>query len=321
MMKASVIILTKNAGSHFAKVLEAVLNQETDWEYEVLVVDSGSTDGTVEYVMLNKGVRLHQIPAREFGHGKTRNLAVSLTTGEYTAMLTHDALPANKTWLAELVACVEQSEDVAGAFGRHIAYRHDGPFLARDLQQHFDGFLQQPQIVRLDEEDRYQRDVGYRQSLHFFSDNNACLRRSVLEKIPYPEVDFAEDQLWAKNIIEAGYAKAYADKAVVYHSHTFGPIELCRRSFDESRALRRLFGYQLCPTVLQMLVQSCRTTANDFMYLRKNRGVIANLGWVIRAPFRNTAKQLGYYLGQRAERLPNRVVSFISRDMSLQRKR
>ena len=320
-MKASVIILTKNAGSRFDKVLQAVLDQETGWQYEVLVVDSGSTDSTVEYVESKQAVRLHQIPAGEFGHGKTRNLAISLTTGEYAAMLTHDALPVNKTWLAELVAAVEQSEDVAGAFGRHVAYQHDGPFLARDLQQHFDGFLQCPQIVRRDDEDRYQREAGYRQFLHFFSDNNACLRRSVWEEIPYPEVEFAEDQLWAKNIIEAGYAKAYADKAVVYHSHTFGPIELCRRSFDESRALRRLFGYQLCPTVLQMLVQSCRTTANDFMYLRKNRVVIANLGWVIRAPFRNTAKQLGYYLGQRAERLPNRVVSLISRDMSLQRKR
>ena len=319
-MKASVIILTKNAGSLFRKVLEAVINQETVWEFEVLVVDSGSTDGTVEYVKSRKEVRLHSIPARGFGHGKTRNLAISLTSGEYAVMLTHDALPTSKSWLTELVAAVAQSDDVAGAFGRHIAYPHDGPFLARDLQQHFDGFLQSSSIVRLDDEDRYQREEGYRQFLHFFSDNNACLRRSVWEEIPYPEVDFAEDQLWAKNIIEVGYAKAYADKAVVYHSHSFGPVEWCRRSFDESRAFQRLFGYQLCPTVFQMLVQSYRTTANDFMYLRKNRDVRANLDWLIRAPFQNTAKQLGYYLGQRAESFPKRVVSFISRDMALQRK-
>jgi len=319
-MKASVVIPTKNAGAQFRSVLEAVLEQKTPWEYEVLVVDSGSSDGTVEYVQSVHGVRLHQIPARDFGHGKTRNLGISLTSGEFAVMITHDALPASNRWLVELVNAVEQSEDVAGAFGRHLAYEHDGPFLERDLRLHFDGFLQWPSVVRMEDEGRYKTDVGYRQVLHFLSDNNACLRRSVWEKIPYPEVDFAEDQLWAKQIIEAGYAKAYADKAVVYHSHTFGFIELCRRSFDEARALQRLFGYELCPTISQMLVQSMRTTANDFMYLKNEKILWNKKIWLFRAPFRNTAKQVGYYLGQRADQLPSKLVRVISRDMALQRR-
>ncbi len=270
-MKAAVIIPTKNAGAQFRNVLEAVLKQKTPWEYEVLVIDSGSSDGTVEYVKSKKDVRLHQIPAKDFGHGKTRNLGISLTSGEFAVMLTQDALPASDSWLFELVSAAEQSDSVAGAFGRHIAYTHDGPLLARELKLHFDGFLQWPCVVRMEDEEHYKVSVGYRRLLHFFSDNNACLRRSVWEKIPYPEVDFAEDQLWAKRIIQAGYAKAYADKAIVYHSHTFGFVELCRRSFDESRAFQRLFGYELCPTVLHMLAQSVRTTISDFMYLKNEK--------------------------------------------------
>jgi len=319
-MKASVIIPTKNAGEQFHCVLEAVMNQETPWEYEVLVVDSGSSDGTIEYVESVEGVRLHQIPASEFGHGKTRNLGISLTSGEFAVMITHDALPANKNWLVELVSAVEQDDSVAGAFGRHLAYEHDGPFLERDLKQHFNGFLEWLSIFRMDDKEHYQKDQGYRQVLHFFSDNNACLRRSVWEKVPYPEVDFAEDQLWAKQIIEAGYGKAYANEAIVYHSHTFGFIELCRRSFDEARALQRLFGYQLCPTIFQMLAQSVRTTINDFIYLKNEKILWKKIIWLLRAPFRNTAKQAGYYLGQRANRLPDKLVRFISRDMALQRR-
>jgi len=318
-LKASVIIPTKNAGFQFRRVLDAVLSQATPWEYDVLVVDSGSSDGTVEYVQSRAGVKLHQIPASEFGHGKTRNLGISLTSGEFAVMMTHDALPVNDSWLFELVSAVEQSDDVAGAFGRHLAYAHDGPFLERDLLLHFDGFLQWPSVVRLDDKSRYEVDQGYRQMLHFFSDNNACLRRSVWEKIPYPEVDFSEDQLWAGKIIEAGYAKAYADRAVVYHSHTFGFVELCRRSFDESRALQRLFGYELCPTVTQMLGQSYRTTVADIRYLIKEGKAIPDIIWIVRAPFRNFGKQFGYYLGQRADHLPTRLVRMISRDMSLQR--
>jgi len=318
-MKASVIIPTKNAGDQFKKVLDAVLAQETPWDYEVLVVDSGSSDGTVEYAR-SRQVCVHQIPAEEFGHGKTRNLGISLTSGDFVVMLTHDALPVNKSWLIELVNAVEQSPNVAGAFGRHIAYEHDGPFLKRDLKLHFDGFSKMPSIVCMEDEERYKIDVGYRQFLHFFSDNNACLRRSVWEKIPYPEVDFAEDQLWAKQVIEAGYSKAYADKAVVFHSHTFGFVELCRRSFDEARALQRLFGYELCPTVVHMLVQSMRVTVSDFIYLKNEKILWSKKVWLLRAPFRNAARQVGYYLGQRADQLPGRLVRLISRDMALQRR-
>jgi len=315
MMKASIIIPTKNAGVQFKGVLQALLEQKTPWEYEILVVDSGSSDGTVQYVLDQKRVRLHQIPAKEFGHGATRNLGISLTSGEFAVMITHDALPAGNTWLLELVTAADQDENIAGSFGRHIAYEHDGPFLKRDLHQHFNGFLEWPDVVYMKDKERYKFDLGYQQFLHFFSDNNACLRRSVWEKIPYPEVDFAEDQ-----IIEAGYAKAYTDKAVVYHSHTFDFIELCQRSFDEARALQRLFGYELCPTVIQMLGQSLRTTVNDIRYLKEKGMMLGNLVWILRAPFRNTAKQVGYYLGQRANRLPDAMVRYISRDMALKRK-
>lgn len=317
-IKASIIIPTKNAGKQFENVLDAVLSQITPWNYEVLVIDSGSSDGTVEYVKSKQNVRLHQIPANEFGHGKTRNLGISLTSGEFAVMITHDALPADNLWLYELVSAVEQQPEIAGAFGRHIAYAHDGPFLERDLRIHFASFTNEP-VVHMTDPKRYKHDEGYRQYLHFFSDNNACLRRSVWEKIPYPEVDFAEDQIWAKAIIEAGYAKAYAHQAAVYHSHTFNFIEWCRRSFDEARALHRLFGYRVCPTLRHLIGQSIRTTVMDAVYLVRTRRVIKDFIWLVRAPLRNSFRQIGYYLGQRADKLPPSLVRRISRDMSLKK--
>ena len=319
-MKASVIIPTKNPGEQFKAVLRALIEQHTPWKFEVLVIDSGSTDGTVELLENTPEVRVHKIPPSEFGHGRTRNLAISLTTGEFVAVITHDALPANKHWLSELVAAVEQSDNVAGAFGRHLAYEHDGPFMERDLRLHFDGFMAWPEVMTIEDAERYQNDEGYRQLLHYFSDNNACLRRSVWEKTPYPDVDFAEDQLWAKQVVEAGYGKAYANKAVVFHSHTYGFVNLFRRSFDEARALQRLFGYRLCPSLVHMLGQSFRTVAADAKYYFAAKLPVSEIIWLLRAPLRNTAKQIGYYMGQRYERLPQFMVERISIDMSLQRK-
>ena len=319
-LKVSIVIPVKNAGLLLQQVIDSVLNQSVPWEYDVLVIDSGSTDGTVDYIKSLEHVRLHQIKPEDFSHGKTRNLGVSLTSGEFVVMMTHDALPASDKWLFELVSAVEQSDCIAGSFGRHLAYGHHGPLITRDLTMHFDGFLNMPLVSKLEDKKRYDRDVGYRQVLHFFSDNNACLRRSVWEKIPYPEVDFAEDQLWAQQIIEAGYSKAYSDKAVVYHSHRFGPVELFRRSFDEARALKRLFGYELCPTVTHMIGLSFWTTLNDMRFLRREGSILKNFKWLLSSPFQNIAKQVGFYLGQRSDSFPAWFILSVSRDMSIKRK-
>lgn len=318
-MKASVIIPTKNAGVLFKDVLHAVMSQSTPWPYEVLVIDSGSIDGTVQYCESYPGIKLHCISPHEFGHGRTRNLGVSLTTGQFVVFLTQDALPADEHWLAEIVKAADQSEKVAGAFGRQKAYSQSSLFIARDLDVHFDGFLMTPHPVRLLDKERYRKEQGYRQFLHFFSNSNSCLRRNVWEKIPFPDIDFAEDQMWASKIIEAGYFKAYADKAVVYHSHDFGFWEQGRRSFDESYALYRIFGYTLGPSLLYVSAQAFRTTVSDVKYAIQTRQALKQIKWLLRSPLRNVFRQIGFYLGQRADRLPHWFVNNISRDQSLRR--
>jgi rhamnosyltransferase len=318
-LKASVIIPTKNAGPLFKDVLRAVTKQNTPWTYEVLVIDSGSIDDTLRYCESYSSVELHRISPHEFGHGKTRNLGVSLTAGQFVVFLTQDALPTDEHWLNEIVKAADQSEDVAGAFGRQKAYPETSLFIARDLEAHFDGFLMVPHPVRLADRERYRREQGYRQLLHFFSNSNSCLRRSVWEEIPFPEVDFAEDQMWASKIIEAGYAKAYADKAVVYHSHDFGFWEQGRRSFDESYALYRIFGYMLGPSLPYVTAQAIRTTVSDFKYVLQRRQFLKQIKWVLKSPLRNTFRQFGFYLGQRADRLPLWIVNNMSRDQTLRR--
>lgn len=320
-IKVSVVIPAKNPGMLFRRVLHAVLEQKTPWPFDVLVVDSGSRDGTLEYCQAlsaqHDNLRVHAISPAEFGHGRTRNLGVSLTSGEFIALITHDALPANDKWLANLVAAVERAPDVAGAFGRHLPYPSASPYTVRDLTLHFDGFLSWSPIFRMEDPQRYEREAGYRQVLHFFSDNNACIRRSVWQQIPYPDVDFAEDQIWAKQVIEAGYGKAYADDAVVYHSHDYSVIELMRRSFDEASALLALFGYKLCPNLAHLMVQSLRMTLADWRYSWSSSQVGQHWKWMLAAPFRNLAGQAGFYLGQHSRKLPSWLRARISLDKSI----
>lgn len=314
-MKTSVIIPTKNPGPIFRRVLERVLEQETPWSFEVIVIDSGSNDGTVEFAQSQNNVQVISIRPQDFGHGRTRNLAISHSRGEFAVLLTHDALPADRTWLRELVAAVDQHPGIAGAFGRHLAYPDASAYTQRDISQHFAGFLAHPLVVSRDTDpERYANDQGWQQFLHYYSDNNSCLRRSVWEKIPYPDVEFAEDQIWARNIIDAGWAKAYAHNATVYHSHNYGIFERLQRAFDESCAFRRLFGYSLGGTVSKMWRSIVGLCKYDWRWGRENS---VSLTTIFHQLGEDVAVVVGHGMGARGDKLPLCLQTRLSRDKRL----
>lgn len=314
--KVTVLIPTKNGGSIFEKVLARVLDQRTRWPFEVLVIDSGSSDNTIEICRRYPEVRLHTIVPNAFGHGKTRNLGVSMARGEFVALITQDALPASEHWLAGMVDAIEQDPAIAGVFGRHVAYPDASPFTTHELELHFAGF-DAWQIVHMDDPERYACDQGYRQVLHFFSDNNALIRRNVWEKHPYPDVDFAEDQIWAQKIIEAGYKKAYARDAVVLHSHNYELFERLQRSFDEAYAFRSLFGYVLCSGPRSLVRSWFALNRRDMAFARSAGLWRTQTLAVLRAPFDNLMRLVGHYLGARGDRLPEGLRRSLSRDKRL----
>lgn len=245
--KASVIIPTLNAGPIFAKVLDAVVNQRTPWPFEILVIDSGSTDETLATVKKYSNVRLHEINKSEFNHGTTRNLGGEMTTGDYIAFLTHDAMPYHDRWLFNLVSSLERHPNAAGVFGKHLAYPDASIYTKRDLNNHFDMLSNLPLALskNTDKKRWKKQDPQWLQALHFYSDNNSCMHRDVFEKIPYRKVAFGEDQLWAWDIIQAGYEKVYAPQAAVYHSHDYDEQENFERSQIESAFFKHFFGYEL----------------------------------------------------------------------------
>lgn len=314
----SVIIPVKNGMPGFARVLDAVARQQLDAPFEVIVIDSGSSDGSPEAVPLSDPrFRLLRIEPAEFGHGKTRNLGVAAARGAFCAFLTHDAVPADEFWLRELLRPLLDDDQVAGVFGRHVALEDASPFTRWELEVHFSGFRQSPKVWISDARE-YSRNLGLRQMYHFYSDNSSCLRRSVWQLHPYPDVDFAEDQLWAKQVIEAGFRKAFAWDAVVYHSHDMGLVERFRRSFDEARAFKQLFGYQLGPSRWGVLRQVARTSARDWLLAVRHGWILTHPLQTLLKPLDNLARQLGYYIGSGSSALASKHAGALSRDKKLQ---
>jgi glycosyltransferase involved in cell wall biosynthesis len=248
----SVIIPTLNAGPLFPKVLSSLRDQTLfDCDVELIVIDSGSSDSTLttarEFEFRGR-VKIISINKENFQHGATRNLGASESQGDLLVFITQDALPANTHWLHHLIAPFDSDERVAGVFSKHLALENSSLFTKRDLANHFLNLERFPIAFSKDiDEQKWNHDISYRQVGHFYSDNASAMRKSVWLNIPYPEVNFGEDQLWARAILEAGYIKYYSKYSHIFHSHEYGESETLKRAIVESSFFKLNFGYELAP--------------------------------------------------------------------------
>ena len=125
----TVAILTYNGEVYLEQILREVSAQVLSGQIEILVIDSGSTDSTLDIVRRFPNAILHEIPNAEFGHGRTRNLAARLATGEYIAFLTHDAIPVSREWLREILAPFALDDSIVAVMGKQIPRRGCFPLL------------------------------------------------------------------------------------------------------------------------------------------------------------------------------------------------
>src|SRR5437588_12385972 len=114
MPEVSVAIPVRDGGKLFAGVLAALAAQTV--EHELLVCDSGSTDGSRE-LSLAQGARMLEIEPEHFTHGGVRNKLMAAAHGEHVALLSQDAEPADERWLERLLEGFELAGDVAIAYG------------------------------------------------------------------------------------------------------------------------------------------------------------------------------------------------------------
>ena len=289
----SVVIPVKNGGQDLERCLAGIAAQTLGEEVEIVVVDSGSTDGSVD-VARAAGALVQEIDSAEFGHGRTRNLGVRLAKGDLVVFTSQDAVAADETWLAHLSAAARSDPEVAGAYGRQLP--HAG---ARPPERFFLDFLYGP-------EPRTQR-VGENEELTFestlFSNVNAAVPRWALERFPFrDDLTMSEDQEWSRRALRAGFSLVYEPRAAVRHSHAYTIGSAFRRFFDsgvsaehayvegdESRAALRRAGARYAREELAWLWRTGRRR------------------WIPYTAVYELGKFAGLQLGLRHERLPWRL--------------
>lgn len=237
----TVVILTFNGEDYLERILRALREQKYENRLDTLIVDSGSTDSTLQIIERFPEVRLVQIPNTDFGHGKTRNYAASLADSEIVAYLTHDAVPNSDQWATEIVRPFLLSSDIVAVMGKQTPRPGCFPLLKYEISGVFAGLGGDlgPTIYSLSESDM--DNEGLVAAKAFYSDVNSAVRRDfLLNVVPYRDVRYAEDQLFGKDLLEAGYLKAYAPEASVEHSNDLSLDEYGPRIFDETVALREI---------------------------------------------------------------------------------
>lgn len=294
------MILTLNAGPGFRELLERVRAQEGDFDVELVVVDSGSTDGTVELAE-RYGARVHRISKGDFNHGATRNLGVSLSSGEYVTLLVQDALPADGRWLGAMVEDLERDGRVAGVYGRQLARPEAGTLtrvlvnsLASASPERREQFMDGPEEYRM-------LSPAKRRRLAAFDNVSSCLRRAVWEKFPFDEASFGEDIRWGKRVVEAGYKTVYEPRSTVYHSHERGALYDLRRYYANQLVLSELFGLEPVPGLSRLPVAVARSAAYVYRLLLRDEGARkeGKLRLALLAARFAALSQAGNYLGAR----------------------
>lgn len=270
--------------------------QKGNFGREVIVVDSGSTDGTTEMAE-RYGAIVHRIPKSEFNHGATRNLGISLSTGEYVALTVQDAVPLDGRWLAAMVEDLENDERVAVVYSRHVP-RPEASVLARVLVKNLAAASPERRVQEMGGPECYRTlSPIERRRVTAFDNVSSCLRRSVWEEFPFEKTNFAEDLRWGKKVVESGYKIVYEPRSVIVHSHERGALYDLRRHYVDQLVLVELFGAAGVPDLKHLILGISHSTLRTYGLLRREEPASPKLKLGLLALQHAAPTLFGAYLG------------------------
>lgn len=217
-MKATIVIRCLNEERHLPTLLDA-LHRQTHRPHQVLVVDSGSIDGTVRLAR-QWGAEIIHISPQEFSFGRALNRGASHATGDILVLVSAHAYPLSERWLERLLVPFADRQ-VALAYGAQRG-DHRSKFSEHQIfRQWFpsESCLDQPH--------------------HFCNNANAAVRRTVWQSMPYDEdVPGLEDIQWAKRARQRDFKVAYVAEAAIAHVHEEAYGQIYRRYRREAIGLR-----------------------------------------------------------------------------------
>lgn len=278
---ASVVIRCFNEVEHLPKLFEE-LKRQTFRDFEVVVVDSGSDDGTLEFLE-QEDIVLRHIKKEEFSFGRSLNIGCEASKGEFLVFISAHCYPADETWLERLLSGFEDQR-VAAVYGKQRGVP----------ESHFS----ERQIFR-----RWFPDESVpRQDDPFSNNANCAVRRDLWEEFRYDEeLTGLEDVAWAQRVMRDGWWVAYRADAGVIHVHNETPSQIRNRYQREAITFQKVFPYEHF-NLWDFIRLSSRNILKDWRAAARDRVLLRNLWPIVRFRISQFA---GTYQGFHMRRPPS----------------
>lgn len=270
-MKTSIIIRTKNEEKFIGETLDAVFLQNYN-DFEVIVVDSGSTDNTLKIVSMYD-VDLIEIPPDKFTFGYSLNVGAENAKGKYLVYLSAHAKPINDKWLHNLTKGLKD-KDIAAVYGRQIPRKYCNPLESKDILQCY-GDKSKIQVNE-----------------YFFSNVNSAIKKEIWKSNRFDEkIAIAEDHEWAKRILRQGFKIKYEPSAVVIHSHNYNFSQVYKRYYNEGLAYSYIYNLKM--SLFRLIGSYIKVIVGDYTFLQKQK----KLKYIPFSFLYRLSQNLGLYMG------------------------
>ncbi len=256
----SIVIRCKNESKKITDCLDILFNQKLEYSFEIIVIDSGSTDGTLD-IIKDYNISIYTITPKDFNYGTSINLGVNLSRGKYCVFVSAHAIPKNEEWLSGLVKPMVNDCDIAGTYSRQIPYDDTFFIEKRALSDTFGPYPKLQKIYQGDSKKTIRDNM-------VFSNASSCIRKSLALKYPFKNLPASEDREWALRVLREGYKISYEPSSIIFHAHNETPQQYYKRIFINSKALFFFFGIKigirhLIPLFLYQILK-------DIRYCKKN---------------------------------------------------
>lgn len=279
-MQVSVVVRALNEARYLGELLSSVAEQELDIPVEVVLIDSGSTDGTLD-IAEAYGCRITHIEKHEFTFGRSLNRGYEFAQGDILVSISGHCVPASRTWLMSLIAPLR--EGVAHySYGRQIGKDTTKYSEKKIFWKYF------PETSRIPQKD-------------FFCNNaNSAILRSSWQRYRFDEeVTGLEDMELAKRLVSDGAGIAYVAEAPVFHIHDESWSQTKRRYEREAIALQKIMP-EIHVSLLDMLRYLFASVMSDVSSAIMEKCFWRELAGIVK--FR-TAQYWGAYRGNHEHRM------------------
>ena len=259
-MIVSVVIRTYNEERYLECLLHEIRSQETaeSVKTEIVIVDSGSTDRTLE-ISRQYADKVRHIEKSDFTFGRSLNIGCAASSGELLLLISGHCIPIDKNWVQSYIDAFELLDlDYAG--GRQIGHRATTFSERKVFAKYYTGHAQTT-----------------RQRIPFVNNANACLRSELWRRYEFDEIlTGLEDLDLAKRLSSDGYRIGYVSNASVYHIHNENWSQVRNRYERESIAMTMIWP-QLTFNLWDLIFHSTVAVGRDMASAIKRRVLWQNL--------------------------------------------